>query len=301
MSESQDKPTVGFIGLGAMGGRMAARLLGAGHPLVVYNRTVERTRPLAQKGARVATTPRQVSTDSTFVFTCLTDDDALREVMLDPEEGALSGADHCTTLIDTSTISPETSRAICAAARAISVPMIDAALSGSTPQAESGTLVVFVGGEREVYEHCLPLLAVIAQASFYMGPSGAGTTMKLAVNTLLGLGMQAVAEAIALGEKGGLERRRLLEVLGQTAVIAPAHRAKLGNVRDDHYPAAFPIELMHKDFGLILDLAARLRVPMPATAVASQLCAAELGRSEGEDYSAIVRSMIALARLKSEG
>ena len=121
--------------------------------------------------------------------------------------------------------------------------------------------------------------------------------MKLINNTLLGVGLQAIAEAATLGQKAGLERNHLLDVLAQTTVVAPAHKGKLKNAQRNEYEANFPLRLMHKDFGLALEMAAELRVPMPTTAVAQQLCAAELAKNEEEDFSATIRLMNELAKL----
>jgi len=150
-----------------------------------------------------------------------------------------------------------------------------------------------------VYQKCQPILAVLGSKTFYLGPSGAGATMKLCVNTLLGLGVQALAEAIALGLKAGLPRERFLEVLGETAVVSPSQKTKLENARKDQYPPAFALRLMFKDFGLIVATALDLSVPMPATAAAVQVAAAEHARQlaghTDEDFSVIVRAMERLA------
>jgi 3-hydroxyisobutyrate dehydrogenase len=167
-------------------------------------------------------------------------------------------------------------------------------VSGSTAQAEAGTLIIFVGGNEATYQHSQFLLDLLGK-SFYMGLNGMGTTMKLVANALLGAGMQALAEAIVLGEKAGLERDRLLDALGHTAVVAPGYKAKLENARRSTYPVAFALPLMYKDFGLILREATQLAVPMPATAVAQQLCAAEYARRREEDYSAVIALMQDLA------
>lgn len=296
------KPAVGFIGLGAMGSRMARRILDAGYPLTVYNRHPASTQPLAQAGARVAKSPLEVGAASERVILMLSDDAAVREVAIG-ENGLLEGARHGSVVLDMSTVLPATSRWLADAARDRGIQALDAPVSGSTPQAEQGTLVIFVGGEETVFEQCRPLLETLGHKVDYMGGAGCGSTMKLVVNSLLGDEMQAIAEAIALGQKGGLAKPRLLEVLGQTTSVAPAHASKLRNAAQDQYPPAFSLALMHKDFGLILHLAASLAVPMPATAVAQQMCAAEeatarestaRGGAE-EDFSAVIRLMERLA------
>src|SRR5208283_1196412 len=148
------------------------------------------------------------------------------------------------------------------------VQMLDSAISGSTPAAEQGTLTLLVGGDQEVFGAAEPIFKAIAKQYFLMGGPGSGTSMKLVVNTLLGVGMQAIAEAVVLGEKSGLDRGRLLEVLAKTAVIAPAHVGKLARVAINDYSPQFPLRLMNKDFRLILEAAAQEHVVMPATTAA---------------------------------
>jgi 3-hydroxyisobutyrate dehydrogenase-like beta-hydroxyacid dehydrogenase len=290
------KQTIGFIGMGLMGSRMALRILEAGYPLTVYNRSKDKTQPLARRGARVADTPRDLATECEIVMSSVADDAALEAVMFGPE-GALAGARTGTLFIEMSTVSPSTTRRISEAAKAKGALMIDAPVSGSTPQAEQGSLLVLVGGDQDVYQKARPILDFLSRETYYMGPSGAGVTMKLVVNALLGLGLQAMAEAIILGGKAGLDKDRLLDVLGQMTVIAPAHKSKLENVRQERYPVAFPLRLMYKDFGLVLRLAAELSVPMPMTSVAQEMSAAEQAKGIEEDFSATIRLMEELAGL----
>jgi 3-hydroxyisobutyrate dehydrogenase-like beta-hydroxyacid dehydrogenase len=281
-----------------MGGRMASRLLAAHHDVVVYDRTPEKARPLQQGGAKVAATAKELAAGVDIVFSSVTNDAALEQVMFEPD-GVLAAARAGSTIVDMSTVSPRTSRRLHDAARSKGVSMLDAPVSGSTVQAEQGQLVIFVGGEEDVYQRCQPILAVLGSKTFYLGPSGAGATMKLCVNTLLGLGVQALAEAIALGLKAGLPRERFLQVLGETAVVSASQKAKIENARKDQYPAAFPLRLMFKDFGLIVESALELSVPMPATAAAVQVAAAEHARQAAahtdEDFSVVVRVMERLA------
>jgi 3-hydroxyisobutyrate dehydrogenase-like beta-hydroxyacid dehydrogenase len=198
-----------------------------------------------------------------------------------------------------STVSPSFSRRLHGLASKGGVFVLDAPVSGTTTVAEKGELVVFVGGDRGVYERCLPVLQALSREAHYMGPAGSGSVMKLCANTLLGLGMQALAEAVALGVKSGLQRGRLLEVVGATAVVSPSQKSKLDNVLRDSYPPAFPLRLMAKDFRLILDTAASLGAAMPATAVAQQVGAEELARQLAagfeEDFSSVVRAMERMA------
>ena len=289
---------LGFVGLGYMGGRVARRLISAGYPLAVYNRTREKTRALGEQGARVYDSPRELAADADTLLSMLADDAAVEQVMLGPD-GILSGARPNSTIIDLSSVHPDTSRRLASAARARNVTVLDASVSGSTPQAEDGSLVIFVGGERPVYERCRPVLDVIGNHIFYLGPSGAGATMKLVANSLLGVGMQALAEALVLGQRAGLDRTTLLDVLEQTAVVTPGQKHKLANARSGAYPVEFPLRLMYKDLLNVEQLAGRIAVPTPAVAAARQMYAVEQTKGREEDFSAIIRTMEELAGISS--
>ncbi len=285
---------LGFIGLGEMGSRIAERLRRAGHSMTVYDRNAKRVEALAAKGAVAARTPAEVAARSEVVLSCVTDDAAVEAVLLG-RAGALERLLPGALVVDLSTVSPVTSRLVADAARAKGAAFVDAAMSGSTPQAEQGALVVFAGGEPGAIERARPILDTIAKTVIHIGQAGAGTTMKLVVNTLLGAGLQILAEALALGEKAGIDRKRLAEVLSETAVISPAQRGKLANAVANDFPSTFPVRLMYKDFNLILAHAAALAVPMPTAAVAAQLCAALDARGPDEDFSAAFRLMRQLA------
>ncbi len=295
--QEPSKRTIGFIGLGHMGSHMVPRLIAAGYHVTVYDRTREKAQAI--QGATVAETPREAAAHSEVVISIVTDDAALDEVMLGPD-GVLADTHAGSVLIDMSTVSPRASRHLLQEARARGVAMIDAAVAGSVPQVGQGSLLIFVGGEQETYERCQPILGILGQSSFYLGPSGMGTTMKLVVNTLLGLGMQALAEAIALGEKAGLAKDVLLDVLGQTAVLTPGQKAKLDNVRRGQYPTQFALSLQHKDLRLILDEAYEVSVSMPATAVALQMYTAALTKGMDADFSVMIQFMEQLAGVSDE-
>jgi 3-hydroxyisobutyrate dehydrogenase len=296
--QQSQKPSLGFIGMGHMGSAMAQRLLEAGYPLTVYDRTLTRAQPLEQRGAVVAQTPKDLAAECEVVMACVTDDRAQESVMLG-QGGALAGVHGGSTVIDLSTVSPAASRRLYLAMKEKAVPVLDAAVSGSVPQVEQGSLVIFVGGDQETFERCKPVLGVLGTSSFYMGESGRGTTMKLVVNTLLGLGMQALAEAVALGERAGLEKDLLLEVLDQTAVLTPGQKSKLQNVRQETYPTNFALSLMHKDFSLVLEQAYQLSVAMPATAAAQQMYTAAMAKGMGtSDFSVMIQFLEELAQLR---
>lgn len=291
---------VGFLGLGMMGSRMARRLLSAGLRLIVYNRSADKTRTLVEAGAARASTPRAAAEASDVVLYSLADDAAVREIVLGAD-GVLAGARRGSIIVDLSTVLPETSRAVSAAALSNGVAAIDAPVSGSTPQAEQGALIIFVGGEQQAYQSTAGVLSVLGR-HIHMGSSGTGTTMKLVTNTLLGLGVEALAEAVALGRKAGLETPRLLDALQLTSVVSPAQKAKFDNISAGSYPAAFALRMMSKDYGLILRLAESLSVAMPATAAARQIDLIENARHRDgdEDFSAVIRTVQGLSGLEDE-
>jgi 3-hydroxyisobutyrate dehydrogenase len=290
-------PLIGFIGVGMMGSLMALRLLRTGYQVTAYNRTREKLRDLVEHGAKIADTPRELAAHNNIVISCVSNDQALEAIMYG-QDGVLAGASAETTLIDMSTVSPDASRKLHAAAQEKGMRMIDAPVSGSTPAAKDGQLVILVGGEHEVYEQCQPILEILGRASHYVGPAGSGTIMKLVINALLGVGMQAISEAVTLGQKAGLDRQTLLEVLGQTAVIAPAHKGKLENMKNDEYPLQFALSLMRKDLDLVTRLASEFSVPLPTISAAEQMYTAALAQGSEGDFSRVAQLMEKLARIE---
>jgi 3-hydroxyisobutyrate dehydrogenase-like beta-hydroxyacid dehydrogenase len=288
--------TIGFIGLGAMGQLMARRLLNSGFKLVAYDHTSRKAQALVANGAISAPSVRQLARKSEVIISCLPNDEAVLSVYQGPE-GVLACANSGSIVIEMSTISPDTSRVLHRMGNKRGIEVLDVAISGSTPAAEQGALTLLGGGDAEVFDDCQPIFSAIAKQYFLLGPSGSGTTMKLVVNALLGLNMQGIAEAVAFGEKAGLNRELLLEVLAKTAVVAPAHQNKLLRAEHDDYSPQFPLRLMNKDFKLILDKAAELGAPMPATAAALQVNAARTAVNGDEDFSSVISEMERLARV----
>jgi 3-hydroxyisobutyrate dehydrogenase-like beta-hydroxyacid dehydrogenase len=285
-----DNVTLGFIGLGNMGHRIAQRLLDHGYQLFVYDRDLAKADRLAAQGAGVAKNILELAHSADVILSCLTNDEVVRAVYTGTE-GVFAGARSGTVVLEMSTISPETSRELQRNGAGFGVEVLDVAISGSTPAAQSGMLTLLIGGDRELFRAAEPIFQAVGRQYFLLGGSGSGTAMKLVVNTLLGIGMQAIAEAVALGEKVGLDRQRLLEVLSKTAVIAPAHVGKLARVANNDYSPQFPLRLMNKDFQLILNAAAEMHLPMPATEAAFYVNAEELAHHEEEDFSAVLRRM----------
>ena len=215
-------------------------------------------------------------------------------------DGAFANAHRGSLVIDLSTVNPQTSQELSRLGSARGVGVLDVTISGSTPAAEQGALILFGGGEQESFITAESIFSVISRKYFYLGPSGSGATMKLVVNSLLGIGMQAIAEAVALGEKAGLDRDRLLNVLSQTAVVAPAHVGKLERAMKSDYSPQFPLRLMNKDFGLILNLAAAVGAQMPATRAAFEVNAMQSQQGKEQDFSAVILQMEQQASLRQE-
>jgi 3-hydroxyisobutyrate dehydrogenase-like beta-hydroxyacid dehydrogenase len=289
---------LGFIGLGYLGSRIARRLVAAGFPMVVYDLDHARGAEFAQLGADVARNPGSLARDVDVVLSCLPDELAVETVYLG-KGSVLPSARPGTRIIEMSTISPKTSRRLHRSARNFDLAALDVAVSGSTSSAEAGALTLFGGGESQVFESCEPLFAAIARQWFYVGPGGSGVAMKLVVNTLLGVGMQAIAEAVTLGEGLDLHRDLLFDVLAKTAVVAPAHAGKLATAKARDYAPQFPARLMRKDFALILAAAAEFHFTMPATEAAAVVNDAEASSGREEDFSAVIRRMEQEAGVKN--
>jgi 3-hydroxyisobutyrate dehydrogenase len=292
--------TVGFAGLGHLGGRMAARIADAGNDLIVFDPDEEQTsRLLEHHDARTAESPRELAATAQIIFTCLPSEEIARETLLG-EDGIVAGLQKDSGIVECSTVSPMTARELADGLREHGAQAIDASVSGSTIPAEKGELVLLVGGDRELYDRCSPLFEPLAKASFYMGDSGTGATTKLVVNTMLGVAMQGLAEAWVLGINSGLGPERLADVLSQNDTVPVAVKPKVQNLKDDDFPTQFALRLMHKDLGLIAELARAHGVFMPATSAVAQINAAEQNRDDEEDFSAIARLINQLSATKAD-
>jgi 3-hydroxyisobutyrate dehydrogenase-like beta-hydroxyacid dehydrogenase len=293
---TQEKDRLGFIGIGYMGRPIARRLLESGFRLTAYDRDHNKAEELIRYGGAVAHSVSELASRCNVLLSCLPSDEAVLEIYTGPD-GVFASAQRGSLVIDLSTVYPETSQELSRLGAEYGIEVLDVTMSGSTPVAENGLLTLFGGGNKERFDGAESIFRVIAQKYFYLGPSGSGATMKLVVNSLLGIGMQAIAEAVVLGEKAGLNRNRLLEVLSQTAVVAPAHAGKLQRVMKRDYSPQFPIRLMNKDFGLILNLAAAVGARMPAAGAAFEINARQSDEGQEQDFSAVILQMEKQAHL----
>ncbi|HJY86395.1 MAG TPA: NAD(P)-dependent oxidoreductase [Candidatus Acidoferrales bacterium] len=282
------KPAIGFIGLGLMGKPMVANLLKAGFPVTVWNRTRARTQDLARQGAEVAATPREAAAAADVLITIVSDPPALEEVLW--AGGALEGLRRGSTYIDSSTVAPTLARRIAVACSDRGVEFLDAPVTGGTWGAEKGELVFMVGGNAETLKRMEPVLSAMGKRWFHLGSHGAGQTVKLAMNMILALEVDALAEALALVTGAGLPGERLIEVLQSSMARATVLDVKAPMMLEGNYAPSFPLRLMHKDLGLALDLANQLGVPLPATAAAREIYNGVRGAAKEDlDYAAVAR------------
>jgi 3-hydroxyisobutyrate dehydrogenase len=291
---------LGFVGIGYMGQPIARRLLESGFKMTAYDRNRAKTEELIPYGGNVAQSVSELSSSCNVVLSCLPSDEAVLDIYRGPD-GVFANAQPGSLVIDLSTVYPETSQQLARLGLEHGVDVLDVTVSGSTPVAENGLLTLFGGGDKQHFDSAESIFRVIAKNYFYLGTSGSGATMKLVVNTLLGIGMQAIAEAVALGEKAGLDRIRLLAVLSQTAVVAPAHLGKLERAMKSDYRPQFPIRLMNKDLGLILELANAVGARVPAAEAAFEINARQAEEGPEQDFSAVILQMEKRAHLRSNG
>jgi 3-hydroxyisobutyrate dehydrogenase-like beta-hydroxyacid dehydrogenase len=281
--------TVGVVGLGAMGSRLARRLADAGHELVVWNRDPAKAEPLVATGAVAAATPADLARQVEAVVTMVADPRALVDVTEGPE-GVVAGLGDGTTLIQMSTVGPDSTSRL--AAFLPGEALLDSPVLGSLVEVESGTLNVFVGGEPEPFERWLPLLSTLGTV-LHLGPVGAGTAAKLVANTTLVGVIGILGEALALAEGLGLSREAAFEVLGKTALADQAERRRPA-VESGEYPPRFALYLARKDADLILEAAARTGIELRLTTGAREwLTDAEDAGLGDADYSAVLARILA--------
>jgi 3-hydroxyisobutyrate dehydrogenase len=268
---------------------MAASLLKAGFPVTVWNRTASRMEPLVAQGARAASSAREAASAADVLITIVSDPPALEEVLWG-QPGALAGLRRGSVLVDSSTVSPPLARRVAAACAERGVEFLDAPVTGGTWGAEKGELVFMVGGPAETLARVEPLLSAMGKRWFHLGPHGAGQTVKLAMNLLLALEVDALAEALALAAAGGVPGEKLVEVMQSSMGRAPVLDVKAPLLLKGQYPPSFPLRLMHKDVTLALQLAKQLGVSLPAGAAAREVYDTVLRAAhEDLDYAAIGR------------
>jgi 3-hydroxyisobutyrate dehydrogenase-like beta-hydroxyacid dehydrogenase len=283
------KPTVGFIGLGLMGKPMARNLLQAGYPLIVWNRTASRAEDLVHEGAPLGASPAATAAKADVLITIVSDPPAVEKVLWG-EDGGLAALRPGSVLIDSSTISPELARRAAAACEERGIGYLDAPVTGGTWGAEKGELVFMVGGKSEVLEKVRPVLEAMGKKIFHLGPNGAGQTVKLAMNLILALQVEALAEALALVTHAGVAGERLVEVMQASMARAAVLDVKAPLILKNEFPSSFPLRLMHKDIRLALELARQEGITLPAaTASYATYSAVKDSSNDDPDYAAVAR------------
>jgi len=277
----EERKKIGFIGLGVMGRPMALNLLKAGYSMIVWNRTRSKMKPLLDAGAEGANSPIEVAEKSDVVITMVTDSLDVEEVVLGPN-GVIHGVHPGLIVIDMSTISPIVARKVAERLAEKGVKMLDAPVSGGEIGAIKGTLSIMVGGPKETFEECLPILKVLGTRITYMGQNGMGQTTKLCNQVICALNIEAVCEGLILGAKAGLDLRKLLDVV--TAGAAGSWMlSNLGpKMIERDFKPGFKIRHQLKDLRLVLSFASELKLPLPGTALVQQMLRAVEAEGLGE-------------------
>ena len=282
------KPRVALLGLGMMGAGMAGRLLSSGFPLTVYNRSRERAARFEEAGASVARTPAEAAARADIVISMVADDAASRAVWLG-EQGALAGTARGAVFIESSTLSVKYVTALAAAAQQTGCELLDAPVTGTKPQAESGQLLFLVGGSPHALETARPVLQAMSRDIVHLGPTGSGALLKLINNFLCGVQAASLAEAFALIDAAGLDRERALAVLTNGAPGSPLVKAISSRAVAPAASPNFLLRLMAKDLSYAMeeakDRGIDLQTAAPALAIFHS--ATEAGRG-GEDFSAVI-------------
>lgn len=260
----------GLVGLGRMGEPIARRLLGADHQLTVYNRTPGRGEHLVELGARAVAAPRELWDSSDVVVTMVANDAALRDVTVG-DGGLLASPPTDRVLVDMSTVSIAVSHEIASAAEAARVAYLRAPVSGNPGVVEAGNLGIMVSGDEDAFRRLETVLRDIGPNVFFLGPAEEARVMKLALQVLIAGTGELLAEALVLGEANGLDRARMLEVMGASAVGSPFVKYKTAALVADDYTATFSSAAMFKDLSLLVDCANTAGVPLPVSALVQQL------------------------------
>jgi 3-hydroxyisobutyrate dehydrogenase-like beta-hydroxyacid dehydrogenase len=289
------KPTsLGFVGLGHMGGNMAARFLAAGYTVYGEAQSRASSQQLIHDGLQWRETPREVASAAEIVFTSLPDDGVLEQVASGPD-GILAGLGSGNVWVDVSTVSPSVSRNLAERVSAVGASMLDAPVSGSVPQVQTGTLTIMVGGDGETYARVEPILRELGQPT-HVGGNGQGLALKLAINISLAVQMLAFAEGLLMAERAGIDREHAVEVMTSSPIGSPMLKARAPLVLDLPETAWFDIGLMQKDVALALDTARQLRVPLPSAAAADQvLTLARASGYERRDLAALFEVLAQVA------
>ena len=289
---------LGWIGCGNMGKPMAMHLMKAGHQVFVYDIIKQNTNELVENGAIWCKSPGSISEKADFIFTSVPNGKVLQIVNLDPD-GIISGLTAGKTVIDMSTVSPGESKTVAAAIEEAGCNFLRSPVTGSTVLAQNAALGVFCSGPSDAYKKVLPFFQTFSNKQYYLGDGEKARILKLAINLMIAVNMQMLAEAMVLVEKENLDRAQALEIISTSAAGAPVIQYKVDNVLNRDYTAAFSVEMMEKDLDLVLSAAKEYNVGLPVTALTRQFLAManSTGRSK-DDFSVLVELLDEFSRLR---
>lgn len=293
-----DKQRIGWIGLGKMGVPMSKNLIKKGFPVTVYNRTKEKTRELADQGAKVADSPKALAAVSDVIVSMISDDAGLEEISTGAN-GAFAGAKSGTVFIDMSTVSPVASGRVAEVAAKKGIKYLRAPVSGSTVLATAGTLTIFASGPKDAYDSCLEIFNSMGQKVFHVGTGDEARYLKLLLNMMVGITSAMAGEALIFGEKGGMNWSQMIDIIAASVVASPLIGYKAQTLKDRNFAPAFTIDQMAKDFDIALETGKAVNVPMPITAMARQFFAAMKAKGKGGlDFFGLVTLLEELAGIK---
>ena len=283
---------LGYVGLGVMGGKMAARLLAKGHIVTGYNRTRSKAQWLVDQGMKWADSPRAVCEAADVIFIMVTDSKSL-EAIAEGRDGLLAGLGPGKVVSDMSTVSPAVSRAVAARVREKGADMVDAPVSGSVVTLEQGKLSVMVGGNRSTFDRVKPLLEDVGPKVTYVGGNGLALSMKIAINLSLAVQMLAFSEGVLLAEKSGIARETAVDVLTHSVIGSPMIQYRGPFVLGMPEEVWFSVNMMRKDMVLALEMGRQLDVPLPTTAVTNEMLTAARGMGLAEVDFAVLFEVLA--------
>jgi 3-hydroxyisobutyrate dehydrogenase len=290
---------LGYIGLGAMGGRMANRLLDKGHVVTGYNRTRAKAQWLVDRGMKWGDTPRAVAEAADVIMVMVTDSKSLDAVSSGPD-GFLAGLRDGKIVVDSSTVSPAISRDVAEKVRAKGGDMVDAPVSGSVATLEAGKLSVMVGGKRATFDRIKPILEDIGPKVTHVGDNGLALSIKIAHNLSLAVQMLAFSEGVLLAEKSGISREVAVDVLTHSVIASPMVQYRGPFVLGLPEESWFDVNMMQKDLMLALEMGRRLDVPLPTTAVTNEFLTAARGMGLASyDFAVVFKVLAQMAGLKN--
>ncbi len=282
--------TVGLIGLGLMGTAMSRNLMAAGFSVAGYDVLPEKMASLVADGGWAAGSAAEVAEQAVAVITALPNADIVEAALLGPR-GAAEDARTGLVVLEMSTVAPETSRSVARRLAEVGIAMLDAPVSGTSTMVARRDCTIMVGGERSVFDGCRPVLEALSRRAYYIGPSGAGSQLKLVTNLIMGANTLATAEGLALGMKAGLDPRLMLSVLRESAAGSRMLELRGPLMLDRQYDPQMKIELFLKDIALILENGHQLKMPLPVAAAMQQMFTAAYNEGRGlQEMAAVIEA-----------